>query len=288
MSPAGSSTLTVLGVPEPAGRGTSDGTGVLVDRLRRAGCVFAEDEAAVLLAAAADPVQREAWTRRRLAGEPLEVVVGRVRLNGLDLAVGPGVFVPRQRTAVLARLAAGALVEVAAGRDRPGVLVEACCGVAPVAALVARAVPRAEVHAADSCPAARRLARQNLPASAGVHGGDLLDALPPHLRGRVDVVAAVPPCTPAGQGHLLPPEARDHEPPAALFGGVDGLDVVRALLRSAGPWLAPSGRLLLEVGRPQLDAVARLAERVGASVVLHRDDQSSVAEVRGLGGPRGR
>ena len=104
-------------------------TDVLVARLRAAGCVYAEDEAALLRAEAAGE-HLEALVARRAAGEPLETVLGWVELDGLRLRVAPGCFVPRQRTVLLARLAVEA---------SPSTFVELCCGVAPVTALVARA-----------------------------------------------------------------------------------------------------------------------------------------------------
>lgn len=155
----------------------------LVARLRAAGCVFAEDEAAVLQQAARDAGQLDAFARRRVDGEPLEQLVGQVQFGGLPLSVGPGVYVPRQRTLLLARLAARAA-------RRAPVVLEICSGVAPVAAFVSRAVPRAEVHAADVDPATLVHAHRNLPPGAGVHCGNLLDAAPRRLRGRIGVLIA--------------------------------------------------------------------------------------------------
>ncbi len=241
-------------------------------RLRAAGCVFAEEEADALVAACTGPADLELRTRRRVAGEPLEHVVGAVRLGGAALSVGPGCFVPRQRTLLLARTAVAALRPSAAP-----VLVEACAGVAPVAALAARAAPHAEVHAADVDPVPLAHARRNLPPGAGVHAGDLLGALPPGLRGRVDVLAAVPPYVPLSAAHLLTHEARDHEPDRALFGGADGLDVVRALVGAARPWLAPGGRVLVELSPRQWSAAAAHARRAGWRAGRADDDDGATA-----------
>jgi release factor glutamine methyltransferase len=230
----------------------------LAARLRAAGCVFAEEEAAVLRDAAQDTAELACLTDRRLAGEPLEHVVGRVGFGGQVLSVGPAVFVPRQRTLLLAGLAADA------ARPRPApVVVEVCAGVAPVAAVVAAALPGAQVHAADVDDRALAHAARNLPADAGVHAGHLLDALPDRLRGRVSVLAAVAPYVPAGRAGELPREARDHEPAAALYGGPDGLDLVRELVDTAAPWLAPDGVVLLELARSQWTAAAAHARRAG-------------------------
>jgi len=257
-------------------------TDLLVRRLRAAGCVFAEDEAAVLQEATTDPARLEAMLRRREAGEPLEQVVGWVGFGGLRLAVGPGVFVPRQRTLLLARAA----VELARAQPAP-VLVEAFAGVAPVAASVADAVPGAQVHACDVDPRALAHARRNLPPGAGVHEGPLLEGLPAALRGRVTLLVAVPPYVPRAAAALLPREALDHEPAAALFGGDDGLDLLRALLDRAlldraGPWVVRGGAVLVELGAAQCPAAVRHAEAAGCSVRRREgeDGQTVVLEVR--------
>ncbi|WP_380168080.1 N5-glutamine methyltransferase family protein [Jannaschia sp. R86511] len=258
----------------PHGRTTHAQHVVLAARLRRAGCVFAEEEAALLLRTASgagdDPDRLEQLVRRREQGEPLEHLLGTVRFDGVDLAVGRGVFVPRVRTLTLAHRA------IALARHR-SVVVEAFAGVAPVAALVARTVPGTLVHATDVCPAARALARDNLPPDAAVHGGDVLTGLPAALRGDVDVLAAVPPYVPLGAESLLSHEARDHEPARALYGGVDGLDLVRRLLRESVPWLAPGGRLLVEIHRSQVPDALGHAAAVGLTGSARRADDGQTA-----------
>ena len=257
------------------------GTARLVGRLRAAGCVFAEDEAAVLRRTTDDPARLEELLRRREAGEPLEHVVGWVGFGGLRLSVGPGVFVPRQRSLLLA----GAAAALARTQAAP-VVVEAFAGVAPIAAAVADAVPGAQVHACDVDPRALAHARCNLPPGAGVHEGALLDGLPAALRGRVTLLVAVPPYVPEAAAALLPREAAEHEPAAALFGGGDGLDRVRDLLDLAGRWLAPGGALLVELHAAQHPAAAARAEAAGHSVRRWdgEDGQTAVLGVRP--GPR--
>lgn len=234
----------------------------LIARLRAAGCVFAEDEAAVLRRAARDATELDSLARRRAGGEPLEHLVGEVEFGGLRLSVGPGVYVPRQRTLLLAGLAARAA-------RRSSVVLETCAGVAPVAAYVARAVPGAELHAADVHPVSLVHAARNLPAGAGVHCGDLLDAAPRRLIGRVGVLVAVPPYVPVGRAHELPRESREHEPAVALYGGLDGLDHVRALLDTAGAWLEPDGVLLIELARAQWRMAATYATDAGWRTERH-------------------
>ncbi|MRX43792.1 class I SAM-dependent methyltransferase [Agromyces kandeliae] len=237
----------------------------IASRLRGSGSVFAEDEAAILVAAAADDAELEQLVRRRTAGEPIEPLVGWVRFGSIRLAVGPGVFVPRQRSLRLARLA---VRRVRAARAP--VMLEAYCGVAPIAAAVAASAPAAEVHAADLDPAALAFARANLPEPAHVHLADALDGLPPRLRGRLTTIAAVPPYVPEAELALMPREARDHEPATALVGGgADGLGHVRRLVRDARPWLATGGHLLLELHAAQLPVAAGEGRAVGWLTRLH-------------------
>lgn len=236
-----------------------------VARLRAAGCVWAEDEAALLHAEARDPDELESLLARRVAGEPLELVVGWVEFLGRRLAVAPGVFVPRRRTELLARTAL-ALVRAATPDGTP-VVVEMCCGVAPVAASLEAA--RAEVHAADVSEVALECARANAP-SAELHLGDLYDALPGHLRGRVDVLVANAPYVPSARIASMPPEAREHEPRGALDGGADGVDLHRRLAAYADGWLRPGGTLLVETSPAQaaLTTAAMAAAGLVTDVVV--------------------
>ena len=144
-------------------------------------------------------------------------------------------------------------------------IVDLCCGAGAIGAALAAAVDRAEVHAADIDPAAVRCARLNLPGPRGhVYQGDLYQPLPARLRGRVAILAANVPYVPTGEIGFLPPEARAHEPRAALDGGPDGLDVLRRVAAEAAGWLAPGGRLLTETSERQ----APLAEAALAAVGL--------------------
>lgn len=231
-----------------------------VRRLRAVGCVFAEDEARLLAAAARTPDELEAMTRRRVAGEPLEVVLGWVEFCGLRVAVEPGVFVPRQRTAYL--------VERAVALARPGaVVVDLCCGTGAIGAAVAARVPGVELYAADVDPAAVRCAGRNLaPFGGRALRGDLYAALPDELRGRVDVLLVNAPYVPTDEIALLPPEARDHEPLVALDGGPDGVGVHRRVAAEAPRWLAPGGHLLIETGERQAALTARAVADHGLRV----------------------
>lgn len=233
-----------------------------VAALREAGCVYAEDEARLLLEAGEDTAELVA---RRASGEPLEWVLGWAEFADLRIAVRPGVFVPRRRTELLAAQAIARLRPAA-------VAVELCCGAAAVAATVLEEVPFVEVHAADIDPVAVACARDNLP-NGNVHQGDLFDALPADLRGRVDILVANTPYVPTDAVALMPPEARDHEPRHTLDGGPDGLDLLRRISAAADDWLAPGGHLLIEVSARQLPSALAVFESDGLATSSASDEE---------------
>ncbi|MFT3969248.1 MAG: putative protein N(5)-glutamine methyltransferase [Micropruina sp.] len=258
---------------QASGSGTPDGApsrAALVTALREAGCVFAEDEAALLLAA---PGPVAPLLARRISGEPLEQVLGWAAFDGLRITVRPGVFVPRRRSELLVRLAADG---VRAG----DVAVDLCCGSGALGAALCHRVPGLELHAADLDPGAVGCARSNLPGAAVWHG-DLWDALPGRLHGRVRVALANAPYVPSAAIALMPAEARDHEPRLTLDGGGDGLDVHRRIAAAAHEWLAPGGRLLIEVARAQAGQAVTLFERAGLRAAVHTDDDWDATAVVG-------
>ncbi|GAA4501903.1 putative protein N(5)-glutamine methyltransferase [Actinoallomurus oryzae] len=224
----------------------------VVTRLRAAGCVFAEDEARLLVSAARTPDDLTAMVERRASGLPLEHVLGWAEFCGLRVAVDTGVFVPRRRTEFLVRRA----VALAREAPRPLVVVDLCCGSGAVGLALAAALAPVELHAADVDPAAVRCARRNLAGTGRVHEGDLYEPLPDALRGRVGVLAANVPYVPTDEVALLPAEAREHEARVALDGGADGLDVVRRAAAGAPAWLAPGGHLLVETSERQAPLAA--------------------------------
>lgn len=238
----------------------------LVERLRAAGCVYAEDEAR-LLAEVATGETLEDLVVRRVAGEPLEHLVGWVEFCGLRLSVGPGVFVPRARSAVLVT----ATLEHVAGREGP-VVVELCCGAAPVGSAALAARPDVVVHAADLDERALVHARTNLGPTAGVWRGDLLDPLPADLHGRVDVLVANAPYVPTHAIAFMPPEARNHEPLHTLDGGPDGVSLHRRIAADAADWLAPQGILVVETGREQARLTVEALTSAGLEVSIRVDD----------------
>jgi release factor glutamine methyltransferase len=246
----------------------------LVTRLRSVGCVFAEDEAQLLLSEARTPAELAAMVDRRAAGQPLEHVLGWVDFCGLRIAVDPGVFVPRRRTEFLVRRAASLVRH----DDGPVVVVDLCCGSGAVGDALSGALGRAahvDLHAVDIDPAAVRCAWRNMPAGGAVYEGDLDAPLPAALRGHVDVLVANAPYVPTDGIGLLPPEARIHEPRVALDGGADGLDVLRRVIAAAPRWLAPGGHLLVETSERQAPMLAEavadhgLIPQVSASAELN-------------------
>ncbi|WGP04955.1 hypothetical protein QFE97_12655 [Bacillus subtilis] len=291
-----------------------------MDTLRAAGCVFAEDEAVILLEAAvatdftgSAPVvdgsatavagsapRLDELVARRISGEPLEQIVGWVDFAEMRLQVRPGLFVPRQRTRPLAERAVAAVRHVTrqrgSGTDsearsvpRPVVL-EAFCGVGPVASVIAASVPEAVIHLGDADEQALRCAVTNVEAlQAGDSGAtveghvlDCLHGLPDELRCGIDVIAAVPPYVPVTAVDFLPREALHFEPSTALFGGSDGLDLVRRLITESLDWLAPGGVLLIELGRDQVAEATGFATARGLEVRSHlgEDDHTVVLELR--------
>lgn len=245
--------------------------------LRAAGCVFAEEEAALLIDAAAGPGDLDARVARRVAGEPLEQILGWAEFCGLRVLVEPTVFVPRRRTELVVREAARLV-------GPGGVVVDLCCGTGAVGLAVAATVSgvglqRVELHAADVDPAAVRCARRNLePVGGHVHEGDLDAPLPADLRGRVDVITANAPYVPTDEVAFMPSEARDHEARVALDGGADGLDLHRRIAALAPGWLRPGGHLLIETSERQATRTAGALARHGldAHVVTDEDLDATV------------
>jgi release factor glutamine methyltransferase len=249
----------------------------LVERLRTAGCVFAEDEAELLLTTVATPDELDRMVRQRVSGIPLEQILGWAEFGGLRIAVEPGVFVPRRRTELMLDQA------LMLAPPQP-VVVELCCGSGALALAVASRLEQLELYATDIDSAAVRCAGRNLgglPGLAGVLEGDLYEPLPPSLMGRVDLLLANAPYVPTGSIPLMPPEARLYEPLVALDGGSDGLDVQRRVIAGARRWLAPDGRLLVETSRGQASASVAAFQRYGLQARVVTSDELDAIVVVG-------
>ena len=198
---------------------------------------------------------------RREAREPLQHITGRAGFRYLDLAVGPGVFVPRPETEVMTGWVIDKLRAIDV--DAPTV-VDLGTGSGAIALSVAQEVPRARVHAVEADPLARAWAErnvteyvENVPYTAGrvmVHEGDFCTfAVLPELDGTVDCVVSNPPYIPVGA--VVPPEVGEYDPPSALWSGQDGLDAIRAVERTARRLLRPGGVVAIEHGSVQGTAV---------------------------------
>jgi release factor glutamine methyltransferase len=209
---------------------------------------------------------------RRAAREPLEYITGVARFRSLELAVGPGVFVPRRESEVAAQLAVDELRRSASAVP---VAVDLGTGSGAIALALASEVPGACVYGVEVSPAAFHWTERNFRALAPQHGrpllADLSDALP-ELDGQVDVVVANPPYIPAG---AIPrdPEVRLHSPEISLFGGPDGLDLVRAVSRTGRRLLRAGGLLVVEHGELQAQEIADLLQSDGWSDIDVSRDQ---------------
>ncbi|SEC77988.1 release factor glutamine methyltransferase [Nocardioides exalbidus] len=220
--------------------------------LREAGVASPERDADLLLAhvldvplgrlplvddlSTAQAEQYDALVARRAAREPLQHLTGTAAFRHVELAVGPGVFVPRPETELLA----GWAIDAASTLPAP-VVVDLCTGSGAIARAVADEVPGAEVHAVELDEGALAWAERNL-AGTGVdlRHGDLATAFD-DLAGTVDVVVCNPPYIPLEAWESVAAEARDHDPHLALFSGQDGLDAMRVLERRAALLLRPGG-----------------------------------------------
>lgn len=208
------------------------------------------------MAAARTPADLAHLVELRVAGMPLEHVLGWAEFCGVRICVDTGVFVPRRRTELLVR-------EAAPLAGRGAVVVDLCCGSGAVGAVLAARRSAVELHAVDIDPAAVRCALRNVLAPGAVHEGDLFEPLPDRLRGRVDVIVANAPYVPTDALGFMPREAQAHEPAVALDGGVDGLEVQRRVIAEAPDWLVPGGHLLVETGEPQASSTAEVFALAG-------------------------
>ena len=245
-------------------------------RLRAAGCVFAEDEAALLIAAASSAADLERLVRQRVSGHPLEQVLGWAEFCGLRIVLEPGVFVPRRRTEFLVDQAAP-LAGRPSGRRR-SVLRLGCGG-----GRARRPAGRHRTLGRRHRPGRRALRPPQPAARAGLPRRPV-HRLPTALTGRVDLLVVNAPYVPTDAIRLMPPEARDYEPAVALDGGPDGMDIHRRVAAEAPAWLRPGGHLLIETSERQAPHVAAIftanglharvarSEDLDATVVIGRKD----------------
>ena len=254
----------------------------LVDRLRAAGCVFAEREAAVLRRAFPRPAALEKAVARRCSGEPLEYVVGVAQFAGVAVEVGPPAFIPRRRAEALIDVAEEL---VAADAQTPRVAVDLGCGCGALAAAFRERHPRWRVLGCDrDAEALTWAARNGSRYGFEICSGHWFHALPSALRGGLDLVLAHLPYVPSGQLASLPRDFRAVEPDATVDGGVDGLQPWREVAAAALDWLQPDGALLVQVAASQVTPAIDIAQRCGLSAYVVEADDAVVLVSRPAGG----
>ncbi|WHY89020.1 putative protein N(5)-glutamine methyltransferase [Neobacillus novalis] len=247
----------------------------IIEKLRTAGCVFAEEEAKLLMSEARTLDALFTLVNLRITGIPLEHVLGWAEFCGIRIAVDPGVFVPRRRTEFL--------VQKAVAFSIPGaIVVDLCCGTGAVGVAIAKAVGWIELYAVDIDPTAVRCARRNVTNQGGhVYEGYLYEPLPAKLRRNVDILVANTPYVPTKAIKLLPQDARLHEPKVALDGGDDGLDIQRRVAEEATLWLASGGHLLVETSQIQAHQTFEIFSQYGLIPQLAHNNELDATIVIG-------
>ena len=218
----------------------------LIEQLRLAGCVYAEDEAEMVFESlrlkGMTPAGEDGaalmrdYVERRRAGEPAEYVLGWAQLGGIRVAVGPGVFIPRQWSERLVLRAVALLDGVS-----DGIAVDVGTGSGAIALAIHALAPSCRIWAIEADPGAAEWADLNC---AGVDGitvctGDLYQALPPDLEHRLDVIAGSLPYVPTPELDNLPRDHVVNEPLVAFDGGIGGLMSVTSAIAGAERWLRP-------------------------------------------------
>lgn len=230
--------------------------------------------AMLLIGARPDDVQLKIYREMidaRARRVPLQHITGTAAFRYVDVEVGPGVFVPRPETELLAGWAIEAAAEVT---GRPAVVVELCAGSGAISLSVVHEVPQAQVHAVELDERAYGWALRNLDGTGvDVRCGDMADSFG-DLDGTVDVVVANPPYIPLDAWESVAPEARDHDPALALWSGEDGLDAMRVVEQVAWRLLRPGG----VVGAEHADAQGESAPAVFASRWAEVRDHADLAE----------
>jgi release factor glutamine methyltransferase len=218
----------------------------------------------------------DAMLERRLRREPLAYILGHADFYGLDIAVGPGVLVPRPETELI-------VTEVLRRVKRPGAglkVLDLCTGSGCLALAIAKELPGASVLGADVSGEALAYAKQSSRAN-GIENATFIKG---HLFEPVggmsfDYIVSNPPYVKRGEIDGLMPEVRDWEPREALDGGDEGLDFYRAILREAPSYLRPGGLILLELGMGQATDVARVARASGLETVGTVKDYCDIERV---------
>jgi release factor glutamine methyltransferase len=247
----------------------------IIDRLRSEGCIFPEEESQLLISEAGSLEDLMKMVELRASGLPLEYVLGFTKFCGLRIEVERGVFVPRQRTEFLVQQAE-ALTRIC------DIVVDLCCGSGGISVAIATGLKKILLYSVDIDPVAVQCASRNITNIGGyVYEGDLYNALPHSLKGRVNIIVANVPYVPTDAIKLFPQEARLYEPKLALDGGKDGLDLQRKAVEQAPQWLAPGGHLLVETSVMQADQTFEFFVNAGLTTKIARDQALDATVVIG-------
>lgn len=217
--------------------------------------------------------------RRRVAGEPLQYLIGTVGFRRLELAVGPGVFIPRPETELVVERAMARL-------PQRGTVVDVGTGSGAIALAIADERPDATVLATELSDEALAWAAKNrddLGLSVDLYRGEWLDALPEAYRNAIDVVVANPPYVAFSEMETLPGDVVDHEPHGALFADAEGFAAIEAIAARAPAWLRPGGWLVMEIGDRHSQRTADLLATTGyRDIEIHKDlpGRERIAEAR--------
>jgi release factor glutamine methyltransferase len=216
------------------------------------------------------------YVRRRAGGEPLQTIIGTTEFYSRSFKVEPDVFIPRPETEILVDQCLRLLTPSGRRLIAPQV-VEIGCGCGVIGITLAAELPNLLVTASDVDPAAVRLSRFNA-HRLGVAPrlkflvGDGYAPLSTNLKGKVDLLVSNPPYIRSDDIVSLPREVAEHDPPAALDGGSDGLNHYRALAAGFAAWLAPDGAIAVEIGYDQAEAVVEIFQRTGCrDIAVHQD-----------------
>lgn len=237
----------------------------IVNRLRSAGCVFAEEEAQILISEAHSLDDLNQKVKMRADGLPLEYVIGWAEFCGLRIEVEQGVFVPRKRTEFLVRQA----TDLSCSGD---IVVDLCCGSGAVGLALAATLGGISLYCADIDPVAIRCTRRNVTDFRDyIFEGDLYNALPQSIKGHINLLVANVPYVPTKAIDMLPMEARLYEPKLALDGGDDGLNIQRMVAEEAPYWLGAGGQLLIETSEIQAPQTFEIFTNAGLTTNVVRD-----------------
>lgn len=210
--------------------------------------------------------------KRRIAGEPVQHISGRAFFRHVEVAVGPGVFIPRPETEVMTGWAIDRLRELPTGGIQEPRVVELCAGSGAISLAIHHEFPPARITAVELSPEACAWARANLAGTPiELHQGDLEDPL--GIEGEVDLVICNPPYIPLSAWESVAADVRDHDPQLALFSGHDGLDAIRKIAERGVALLRPGGRICVEHAEANAEETVLIFARHGGwhQVRDHRD-----------------